>query len=461
MPPRESTPTTTSTTLPVALYGRVSDDRDGESQAISRQMEDCGRRADAEGWRAETYADSDLSAFKRGVRRPAFERMLDDLRSGAVRGVLAWKADRLARNTRDLVRLSEACEAAGAFICTVSDGIDTRSSAGQFVLELLVSLAKQESANTSVRARRALAQRAAEGKPQFGGQRRFGWDFRMEAIVEEEACLLREAAARLLAGETASSVCRDWAARGARTVGGRAWMVGDLRRTLTRWELAALRDFRGELLPGTWPPILQRPTVEALRALLSGTRRGPERTWLLSGVLRCGLCGEKMAGHPSGAGARYRCPRAPGSPACGRVARAAHRLEGHVVSAVLAALDGAAIPGDGGSRAEELGAELASIGARMEQLSRDHYSDALISRAEFLAARNALQARAEAARAERAREAGRTAAPQLGRGEWDALGTGARRAVVAAVVERVDVFPAKRTGRAAFDPDEARITWRA
>ena len=34
----------------------------------------------------------------------------------------------------------------------------------------------------------------------------------------------------------------------------------------------------------------------------------------------------------------------------------------------------------------------------------------------------------------------------------------ARRAVVAAVVERVDVFPAKRTGRAAFDPDEARIT---
>jgi len=64
------------------VYARISSDRDGDHLGVTRQVEDCERLVARKGWGvAERYVDDDVSAYK-GRVRPAYKRMLDDLRGG-------------------------------------------------------------------------------------------------------------------------------------------------------------------------------------------------------------------------------------------------------------------------------------------------------------------------------------------------------------------------------------------
>ncbi|MEO6988327.1 MAG: recombinase family protein, partial [Aquihabitans sp.] len=75
-----------------AIYARISSD-DGTALGVARQVEDCERLAVELGWEvAEVYVDNDVSAYS-GKKRPAFERMVADLRDGYRDGVLVYHLD--------------------------------------------------------------------------------------------------------------------------------------------------------------------------------------------------------------------------------------------------------------------------------------------------------------------------------------------------------------------------------
>src|SRR5687768_17430911 len=99
----------------IGVYLRFSEDRDGTQTATERQKADSVRFIESRpGWElADVFEDVDLSAYKRNVKRPEFERMLTAVREKQIDGVLTWKMDRITRRQRDLVRLDEACEDAG------------------------------------------------------------------------------------------------------------------------------------------------------------------------------------------------------------------------------------------------------------------------------------------------------------------------------------------------------------
>jgi site-specific DNA recombinase len=95
--------------------------------------------------------------------------------------------------------------------------------------------AKRESAVRSVRVREAHDRIARQGKPSGGGRRWFGYPrvyanpeetVRRERVIlrEElnpvEAEALRDAAERILRGETVGSIIREWTQRGIRPSGG-------------------------------------------------------------------------------------------------------------------------------------------------------------------------------------------------------------------------------------------------
>src|SRR5437870_1271262 len=67
----------------VAIYARISQDRDGDGLGVLRQLQDSREEAMRRGWTvAEEYVDNDISAYS-GKERPGYEQMLKDLRSGA------------------------------------------------------------------------------------------------------------------------------------------------------------------------------------------------------------------------------------------------------------------------------------------------------------------------------------------------------------------------------------------
>jgi site-specific DNA recombinase len=68
----------------VAIYARISQDRDNTGMAVSRQLADCWAGAKKRGWKvAEEYVDDDISASSFASKiRPAYQRMLTDIEDG-------------------------------------------------------------------------------------------------------------------------------------------------------------------------------------------------------------------------------------------------------------------------------------------------------------------------------------------------------------------------------------------
>ncbi len=80
----------------VALYARISDDRGTEAQGVERQLEDCRALAAERGWLdLEEYRDDRYSASMYASRpRPAYTRLLADVRAGKVGRIVVWNVDR-------------------------------------------------------------------------------------------------------------------------------------------------------------------------------------------------------------------------------------------------------------------------------------------------------------------------------------------------------------------------------
>lgn len=461
----------------VAIYLRISSDPDGSQTATGRQREDCEKLATAREWEvAGVYEDVDLSAYKRGVVRPAFEKLKRDVAAGHIDIVLCWKLDRLARRSMDFAELDEIAEAAHARIITIVDGIDTGTSAGRVLATIITGLARAESENISVRSRRKAQQVIEQGGVHRGGSRAFGYDKRRTLVVEQEAALIREAAERVLRGESLRSIVFDWEHRGITTTTGRAWSVFPLKRLLTAAFLSGQRERDGLLYPGQWPAILTPAETTRLRAILRDPARAkfsPERArrYLLSGgLLRCGCCGGAMAARPRGDGVRrYVCARAPGSSNCGKLARLADPVEGMVVGMLLAALESpelvAAIARrENGRRDDSIAAAIADDERSLAELTSDFYVERALTKPEFTQARDALVRRIEGHRSQLARSQPVLADVIGADGDvimerWEKRDLQWRRALLNAVFDKIEVLPALR-GRTAFDSSRVRATWR-
>jgi len=384
-------------TLPWGIYARLSDDKGAEQTATGRQIADCRRLAADRGLvvaEAHIYEDIDLSAFKQ-VRRPEFERLLDDLDAGLLAGVICWKLDRLTRSHRDFERLWEIMERRGAKLVSLHEQFDTSTPAGEFTLRMMVGMARMESQNIALRLRSRLAEKREAGQPHAGGNRPYGYRADFVTVDQDEAAVLREAASRLLAGETLREVTKDLNRRGLLSSTGKPRSPGTLRRTLASPRLAGLRvHWRREpaptgksrrlaevVGPGTWEAILDQETHQALVALFEDPARRSQtrqpRVHLLAGLLRCGRCGGPMyvQSHGRGRPKDYRCLPPPVGRGCGGVSILAGPLEELVTQAAISVVDGPELAATVAAQADweadwQEAARLAADQAALEELSR-------------------------------------------------------------------------------------------
>lgn len=100
------------TAVRVGVYARTAYDGDGDGLAVRRQVAEGERFAAEKGWDVvETYVDNGISA--KYPSRPAFERMLSDIRAGRLDAIIASDLDRLTRRSVELMDLLDLCERHG------------------------------------------------------------------------------------------------------------------------------------------------------------------------------------------------------------------------------------------------------------------------------------------------------------------------------------------------------------
>ena len=181
-----------------------------------------------------------------------------------------------------------------------------------------------------------------------------------------EAEALCYMARRVLEGASLLTVARELEARGIGTKEGRAWHHSTVRAVLLNPAVAGLRIHRREVAgPASWAAIVDRDTWEQVRGVLADPARKrarPAQRYLLAGLVT-NAAGAPMNGRPDRGRRTYSTRSGDDGP---QVSIDADRLEDHVVTLVLAALDDAVVTAPpaadvGHGAVEQLEAELAEL----------------------------------------------------------------------------------------------------
>jgi site-specific DNA recombinase len=438
---------------------------------VRRQEEDCRELALRRGWTVTAvYTDNDISASN-GKPRPAYRRMLGDLREGLAGAVIVWDLDRLHRRPKELEEFIELADEHHIALASVGGDVDLSTPQGRMVARIKGAVARQEADQISRRVRRKFDQLAATGHVSNGGRRPFGFTRERMALVPEEATIVQELAARVLAGESLHELVRDLRARKVPTSTGASWSRHAVRTLLCSARVAGLRRHRGEIVgPAAWPAILDRTTWEAVRAVLTDpTRRAPghanTRRFLLSGIARCSLCGGPLhVHHRSRSDHRtnsYACRRR----GCGKVAVRVPTLDEFVTRLVFARLEREGvqpIPSGGDDRVDE---EIVAVEARLRQVAVEFADDPDVTPEQLRTITRRLRDRLQelqSRQADRMRSDVLTGLDAATVADvWPTLSLARRRAIIGVTIGSFTVAPASRRGSPRFEPERIDVpAWR-
>lgn len=452
-----------------AIYCRISRDPEGLRAGVERQQEDCEALARREGYEvAQVYVDNDISASTLSQKsRPQYTAMIEGAQKGEFDAIIAYSNSRLTRRLLELESLIRLHEAHGTRIVTVVSGEDNLSTAdGRMVARIKASVDSAEAERTGERIRRAHLQRARSGATNHGG-RPFGWADDKLALDPREARLIREAAQQVISGVPLRVIARQWNDSGIRTSRGGEWTHTTLRRMLQRPRLVGIRTHQGKVLldasgspvRGVWEPLLDQDTFDRVQAVFAADGRGVgrkgSRKYLLTGTLRCGVCGGRMHGGKTPTSYAYLCDVNATEHSLGIQGPKTDQMVLDVVRARLASVELPEVQEDAPPAPERL----EGISRMISELM-DAYRAGRLSAALVFPQIEELEAERAQLQADRAAMIKATATPARPTVEdLDKLDVDRQRAVMSTLLDAVVVAPAKRRG-SAWTPDRLTYVWR-
>lgn len=302
------------------LYLRQSTFRE---ESISLELQEtAGREYCAQHGYKVIAVEADPGISGRTWNRPAVKRVMEMVEAGKADVIVLWKWSRLSRSRRDWAVAVDRVEVAGGMIESATEPLDTATSTGRLARGLMVEFAAFESERIGDVWKEAHQRRVKSGRP-ANGKARWGYVYDKDAKIHRPDPELREIVAqtyaRYNAGESIYSLTAWLNGLGVKTAGGygpadspRLWSHNVLRRMLLSGFAAGYFKANGELHKGIHEPIIDQATWEAF--LVANERRAvrrdtPRSTYLLSGMVRCGICGYKMSAGQFGSGGvpQFRC----------------------------------------------------------------------------------------------------------------------------------------------------------
>lgn len=408
------------------------------------------------------YKDNSRSAWRRDRKRPAWDAMLAAVERGELDVLVVYHGDRLVRQPRDLEDLLDLAQSKGIHVLSPTGQYNLDDPDHQMMLRWLAARAKNEVDHISRRMKDGHARRRKEGIVRKGGRGGRPYGFERDGVTHlaDEVRLMREAAERLLAGEGAGEIARDWNARGFKTVTGGAWSHGTLKKMMCRPRVAGLMP-DGESRAG-WAPVLDDDPVkarerwEAVVAVLDGRATAfayatNTRVHLLSNLATCGPCGEPVSIRHNTRGRRligYGCIET----GCRKTHRAQEYLDAYVVGHVVELLGDRdfiaelATPADEGAAAEiaELEARKAQAEESLRRLvDNPHVRPELLAESIAGFDQRIAEARSRIALSARSRLLLEHAG--IDEATFNDLPLGARRALVQATY-RIVIWPVRKKG---------------
>ena len=317
-----------------AIYTRVSTEEQAkkserEANSLDSQKEICRHFINIrknEGW-VETKIYEDPGHSGKDLNRPALQELLQDVELGLIDAVLFYKYDRLSRSPKDFYYLVEIFDKHNIVFASATQPLDTSTSAGKLMLNMLLSFAQFERELISERTQSTIERRAINGE-WHGGWIPFGYDYDFEKHIlivnKKESVAVKLAYQRCQEGKRLSEIKEELNTKGFRnkvrnietrkgvkkTIGGNKLDEDDVTRMLRNPIYIGTITHKDKEYKGKHESIISQKVFKEVQKIRGQNTKKEERSplllrkddhvHLLKGLLKCGDCGSTMTPYPSG-----------------------------------------------------------------------------------------------------------------------------------------------------------------
>jgi len=316
----------------IAIYARVSTEEQAKSgYSLKDQVRQCRDKA-GNGTNVIEYVDDGYSG--EFLERPALSKLRGDIREGIIEKVIIYDPDRLSRKLMNQLLVSEEIEKHAELIFV--NGDYQKTPEGMLFYQMRGAIAEFEKAKINERMSRGRREKAKQGKV-VKDVKVYGYIFNRETeklephepearIVQLIFDLFTDPKGRVKGINGIAHYLMD---KGVPTKRGSVWHRQVVRQILmnetytgvfyhNKWNTEGMlgNKYRGnkekvsmklrprdEWIPVECPAIIEREKFDYAQKLLKESRRrwagNPKREYLLSGLVRCGDCGNTMTGRHS------------------------------------------------------------------------------------------------------------------------------------------------------------------
>lgn len=285
----------------------------------------------------EIYTDKDYSG--KDTNRPAFRRMLQDIKQGHVNAVIVTELSRISRDVKDFCNFWEFMKLHKGTFISLKENFDTTTPIGEMMVIQAISFAQFERKTIVTRIKEGARARAERGLC-TGGQRILGYDPHPTkkgqlAVNDQEAATVRHIFEKFIELGSLPKLqnylnesgfrTKQYLTKDGKQIGGHLWSLSSLFHLMSNKKLIgkvdvnlANKDLPQENLPplerykvvdASWPAIVGVELFNQVQEKLDNNRRFSKvhkHLYRLSGILQCGICGKELAGQAAnGRGGKY------------------------------------------------------------------------------------------------------------------------------------------------------------
>ncbi len=303
--------------VPVALYARVSSDRQDVDLSVAAQLRALREFAERNGYRvAREYVDEAESG--RVADRPQFRRMLDDASEteSPFQEILVWKFSRFTRKREHAVAFKSMLRRRGIRVTSITEHADDTPT-GKLMEAIIESVDEFYSENLAQEVRRGMRESAQRGfylasVAPFGYRKVYVADGgkqrpRLELDPPRDS-VVRRIFEMALRGQSTLEIVKTLNSEGIPSAKGKRWLKTAVHGMLSNevymgtlvWGLKATDGSEPVRVENAVPAIVSTEEFEQIRGMLEArapAKSNPRRAaspYLLSGLVACALCGKQL-----------------------------------------------------------------------------------------------------------------------------------------------------------------------